>query len=113
MPEETEANRINWHIHAAKGGGREGTSDIKEQRNKRPRRVHQVAVQGVATEIPQDMPQGALQCSDIPGIVRFDSDQEVVQEVVALQGVDAEAVEAPLMKWSVLMHIDMWDHFGS
>jgi len=60
----------------------------------------------VATAIPRDMPQGALHRSDIPGIARFDSDQEVGREGVALQRVGAEAVEVPLVKWLVLLQIE-------
>ena len=55
----------------------------------------QVAVQGVAMVIPRGMPQRALHRSDIPRIVHVDSDQEVGQEGVVMQGVGAEAVESP------------------
>ena len=57
-----------------------------------------MAVQGVATVIPRGMPRRALHRSDIPRIVHVDSDQEAGQEGVVMQGVGAEAVEAPCVQ---------------
>ena len=85
---------------------RHQTTQRKHLTPNRPRRVNQAVVQGVATAIPRDTPQGALHHSDIPGIVRFDSDQEVGHEGVALQRVGAGAVEVPLVQWLALKQIE-------
>ena len=93
MPEEWEADRINWQIDAAKGGEKENQTSNNTMQTPNPETATksvQVVVQGVAMVIPRGMPQQALHCSDIPRIVHVDSDQELGHEGVAMNGVGTE-----------------------